>query len=340
MTKASSESSVDVAFLRNAEIFSALLDDDLRYIALRSSRLAMPRGGRLFQAGDTARRFFIVISGSIRVFRPRFDGGDDVMALFAPGDALGDFDFARGAVYDACADAAVDSEIVAFPGDGLCFEDLARERPDVASRLKLRSLVMIASRLRSTNKLISENAPWVRELRRRAYEDPGTGLWSRAFLDEEVSQSLTGPTAVVVLKPNHFKDLVDARGHAAGDDAMAKIAGVLKELVRRFGRGWAIRVRSNETALIVPQMSPDQAREVAEAARREIAAIEPFPAEGSFKEFKFSAAVSFSSWPVDGSDWTGLFGAAYDTCMEAWKNGDPRLVRARLVTKTERTGAS
>ncbi|MFA6507321.1 MAG: diguanylate cyclase, partial [Treponemataceae bacterium] len=322
MPQASSETSADTVFLRGAEMFSALLDDDLTYISSRSSSLTIPRGGRLFQSGDTARRFFIVKSGSIRVFRPRFDGGEDVMALFAPGDALGDFDFARGAVYDACADAVTDSEIIAFPGDGLCIDDLAHERPDVASRLKLRSLVMIASRLRSTNKLISENAPWVRELRRRAYEDPGTGLWSRAFLDEEVSQTLEGPTAIIVLKPNHFKDLVDERGHAAGDEAMVRIAAVLKELVRRLGRGWAIRIRSNETALVVPQVSVEEARETAETVRREIAAIEPFAAEGTFSPYTFTATVVYSLWPSDGADWSVLFGSAYDACIEAWKVGD------------------
>jgi len=333
MAQASSASPVDTSLLRGAELFSALLDDDLSYIAARSSELSVPKGASLFRPGDAARRFFIVKSGSIRVFRTRFDGGDDVMALFAPGDALGDFDFARGAVYDAAADAVNDCEIIAFPGERLCLDDLARERPDVAARLKLRSLAMIASRLRSTNKLISENAPWVRELRRRAYEDPGTGLWSRAFLDEEIASALTGPTAIVALKPKRFKDLVDERGHAAGDQAMALISAVLKELVRLQGRGWAVRVRSNETALVVPLMDAEQSRELAEAVRSGIAAIDPFPAESSFAPFSFSAATAYACWPADGADFQSLFGAVYDACLDSWKSDDSRLVRARVAAR-------
>jgi len=323
---------VDAELLRGAELFSALLDEDIAYVASRSSTLFIPKGARLFLPGDIARRFYIVKEGSIKVFRSRFDGGEDVMALFAPGDVLGDFDFARGAVYDASAVAAADSEIIAFPGERLRFEDLSRERPGTAARLKLRSLAMIASRLRSTNKLISENALWVRELRRRAYEDPGTGLWLRVFLDEEVVPSLSAPTALAVAKPRRFKDLVDARGHAAGDEAMASIAVVLKNLVRLQGRGWAVRLRSNETALVVPSAGPEEALEIAEALRRGIAAIDPLPGGEGAPAFEFEAAVSYASWPADAADWNSLFAASYEACLASWKSDDQRVVHARAVS--------
>lgn len=317
-----------VSLLKRSELFNSLTDEDLHYFASRSSFLTVPRGSGLFHSGDFAKRFFVVKDGSIRVFRRREDGSDEIMALFAPGDAVGDFDFARGAAYDAHAEALVDSEIVAFPGRGLGFEDLARERPSAAARLKLRSLAMIASRLRSTNNLISENAPWVRELRRRAYEDPATGLWSRAFLDEEIAANLRGTTAVVVLKPMRFKDLVDERGHAAGDVAMARIAAVLKKTAERFGQGWAVRVRSNETALVVPAAAADDAEKIAETVRREFAGIDPFEPDCSYRAWTFSAALAYASWPEDGKKWDALFGAVYDACIEAWKNGESRPIRA------------
>ncbi len=324
----SSDSSVDIEFMRRAELFAGLLDDDLRYLATRASFLSIPPRARLFRPGDAARRFFIVREGSLRVFRTRFDGGEDEMALFAPGDALGDFDFARGAVYDASAEAVTDSTVLVFPGEGHTLESLVLERPDVSARLKLRSLAMLASRLRSTNKLISENAPWVRELRRRAYEDPGTGLWSRAFLDEEVSRTLKAPTALVLLKPDRFKLLVDERGHAAGDEAMARIAAVLKDLVRRLGRGWAIRVRSNETALVVPRCPEADAEDLARTVHREIAAIDPFPAEDGFSGFDFSVCTVYAVWPDDGPLWPDLFAQTYEFLLAEVKAGGDRVARA------------
>ncbi len=309
------------SLLRNAEIFSSLLDDDLAYAASRAGVVRLAKGGRLFEAGQKAQRFWVVRSGGIRVFRPRADGGEDEMALFAAGDALGDFDFARGAEYDASAEAVENTELVVFPGRNLTFDDLARERPDAAARLLLRSLAMISGRLRATHKLISENAPWVRELHRQAYEDPGTGLWSKAFLDEELPRYLVSPTSLVMIKPDRFKVLVDSRGHAAGDEAMARIAGVLQSSVRALGKGWAVRVRSNETAVVAPGCPRETAQELALSLSDRISELEPVPASRGAPFFMFSATVVHAVWPQDGEDWKELFLCAQETLMTAWGAG-------------------
>lgn len=327
MLPESSGAAVGIDFLKKSELFSGLLDDDLRFLLSRSSSLSIPPRARLFVPGDKARRFFMILSGSIRVFRVRFDGTEDEMALFAPGDSLGDFDYARSASYDAAAEAVEDASILAFPGEGCTTETIAQERPDVAARLKLRSLAMLAARLRSTNKLISENAPWVSELRRRAYEDPGTGLWSRSFLDEEIARTLKAPASLILIKPDRFKVLVDERGHPAGDEAMVRIASVLKDTARRLDRGWAIRVRSNETALVVPRCTATEAADIARGLHLGIAAIEPFPAEGDFAEFVFSACVAYAQWPDDGFLWNPLFSQTYEFMMDRWKAGGDCVVR-------------
>ena len=314
------------SLLRKAEIFSALLDDDLAYAASRSGLIRLAKGQRLFKAGQKAARFYVVRSGGIRVFRPRPDGGEDEMALFASGDALGDFDFARGAEYDASAEAVETTELVVFPAPHLSIDDLARERPDAAARLLLRSLAMISGRLRATHKLISENAPWVRELHRQAYEDPGTGLWSKAFVDEELPRYLVSPTALIMIKPDRFKILVDSRGHAAGDEAMSRIATVLQSSVRALGKGWAVRVRSNETAVIAPGCGRGVAEELARSIAEKVADLEPVPAARGAPFFMFSATAAYSVWPEDGEDWKDLFCRSQDALMTAWGEGGARII--------------
>jgi len=314
------------SLLRKAEIFSSLLDDDLAYAASRAGVIRLAKGARLFDAGQKAQRFWVVRSGGIRVFRPRADGGEDEMALFASGDALGDFDFARGAEYDASAEAVENTELVVFPGRNLTFDDLARERPDASARLLLRSLAMISGRLRATHKLISENAPWVRELHRQAYEDPGTGLWSKAFLDEELPRYLVSPTSLVMIKPDRFKILVDSRGHAAGDEAMARIAAVLQSSVRALGKGWAVRVRSNETAVVAPGCSRETAQELARSLADRISELEPVPASRGAPFFMFSASVVYAVWPQDGEDWKELLLRSQDAMMAVWGAGGSRVV--------------
>ncbi len=314
------------ALLKKTEIFASLPEDDVEYAATRAGILKLSKGARLFREGEEALRFYVIRSGGIRVFRPRAEGGEDEMALFASGDVLGDFDYARGAVYDACAEAVDDTELVVFPGPALSPEDLARERPDAAARLLLRCLAMISGRLRSTNRLISENAPWVRELHRQAYEDPGTGLWSKAFVEEEFPQSLVAPAALILLKPDRFKTLVDSRGHAAGDAAMIRIAGVLQSAVRQIGRGWAVRIRSNETAVIVPECPRETAVELASLVAERIAGLDSLPASEGAPFFPFSASVVYSIWPVDGEDWKGLFAKTQESLLEAWGAGGSRVL--------------
>jgi diguanylate cyclase (GGDEF)-like protein len=326
MQPTSGDSGINPDLLRGAELFSALLEEDLDYFASRTSFLELKKGGRLFSAGDPASHFYIVREGSIRVFRPREGGGSDEMAIFAPGDALGDFDFARRAKFDACAEAASDSVLLAFPGEGLVLDDISRERPAASARLLLRSLAMIASRLRSTQVLISENSPWVRELRRRSMEDPGTGLWNRVYLDEEVTRLGKEPFALILLKPDRFKELVDSRGHGAGDEAMVRIAGVLKSTMRNFGRGFAARLKSNEVAVLLPQGTAAEAETVAQELAAGILSLTPVPGSAELPAFAFSATVVYAVRPSSGPAWERFFEEAYAGLLVAWKHRVRRIV--------------
>jgi diguanylate cyclase (GGDEF)-like protein len=322
--------------LKKAELFSALLDDDLSYVASRAEILKLPAGARLFAAGERARRFFILRSGEVGIYR-REEGGqggeraggsaERRIASFVAGDVLGDFAFAVGSSHDAEARADSEVELVAFPREGEGIEDLAQEKPGAVSRILLRSLSMISSRLRSTQRLISENSPWVRELRRQIFTDPGTGLYSRAFLDEEVARSLVKPTAIVLVKPDRFKEFVDEHGHAAGDEAMVQIAAVLTAEVERLGRGWAVRLRSNETAIVAPGCDDSEAAELSRRIARRVSGIR-IGAPGR-AGFAFTCSMALALWPSDGEDWKALVEESCAALTRAWGDGGARLYTLR-----------
>jgi diguanylate cyclase (GGDEF)-like protein len=323
-----------LALLKKAELFSNLLDDDLAYVSERIELLTKGPGEILFAQGSKARRFFIVRSGEIGVYRADEGSSERELARYVAGDVIGDYDFASGSALDATARALSRVELVAFPREGMGMEELANEKPDAAARILLRSLSMISSRLRSTQKLISDNSPWVRELRRQIYTDAATGLWSRAFLDEELHRNIERPTAVVMVKPDRFKELNDAHGHSAGDEAMAVLSGILVQETERLGRGWALRLRSNETAVVLPGCP---AEEATAAARRLAAAVETMEvpvAKGT--GFSFTASMALAIWPEDGEDWKRLVEDSYGLLTRAWKDGGSRLYRL----KPARNGAS
>ena len=316
---------LDVSAIVKAELFATLLEAERKFVLAHSGILQLRHGARLFTAGQKADNFYMLLEGSVRVVHTAEDGKEEELAWFAPGDTIGDFDFARQALYDAKAEAVEDSVLIMFPSYGLTMDDIADEEPHAVSQILLGSVAMVTSRIKKTQRFILDNMSWIQELRRRAYEDPGTGLWKQVFLTDEINTILEAPSALIMLKPDRFKTLVDSRGYIAGDEGMIRIASVLQNTARRFGRGWPLRFKSNEVGLLLAGCSIAQAEEYAILVAQEIMDLEPVPPSGEIPAFPFSASISWSVWPESGYDWDVLFQGTYDLLMETWKEGGNRI---------------
>jgi GGDEF domain-containing protein len=318
---------IEPSELKKTELFSTLFENELNFVSSRSSVLHLRKGAHLFDIGEKAKHFYILKSGIVRVFKPRNDDkGIDEMARFTPGDCIGDFDFARGADYDACAEAIEDSEIIMFPSFGLSMESFALEEPNIICKILLSSIVMMTGRIKSIRKLILENLSWVQELHRRAYEDPGTGLWKQTYLKDELNHLLNKPAGLILLKPDRFKILVDSRGHNAGDEAMIKIALILRNLSRRLGTSWPLRFKSNETGILTNNIEPKIIKNVAYELLDAISKIKPVPADGDIPEFKFSGTVVWTVWPFYNIVWNDLFTNSYELLMKTWQSGGNKVM--------------
>ncbi len=112
-------------------------------------------------------------------------------------------------------------------------------------------------------------------LAHRALHDPLTGLGNRAAMQEELTGALSEPdadgrVAVIVTDLDEFKDINDRYGHAAGDDVLVHVAGVLRAACG--GRGTAFRLGGDEFVVVVrdPQAGP-AAFEIATAVHRGLA---------------------------------------------------------------------
>jgi len=320
---------VDSTSIRKVELFSSLPEEEIDFVVSHSGILNLPKGKLLFSSGEKAKHFYILKSGAIRVFKPRDDGGQDEMAHFTQGDTIGDFDFARGAEYDACAEAGEDSELIQFPGKCCTMDSLAEEDPHTICRILLNAIIMMTGRIKSTRKLIMENMSWVQELHRRAYEDSGTGLWKQTLIADEIIGLLQNPSALIMLKPDRFKILVDSRGHSAGDEAMIRIAIILKNITRQVNQDrhcWPMRFKSNETGLILTDCDAALAEKIAKDLFEAVAAMEPVPASGEIPSFTFSAAISWTIWPADSTDWENLFQGNYTSLMDTWRAGGEKVI--------------
>jgi len=325
---------IDLSAIQKQELFSSLRKNEVDFVLSHTEARNVQKNALLFSAGEKASQFYILLNGEIRVFKKNNDDSEEEMARFTRGDTIGDFDFARGAKYDAFAEATVDSELIVFPGSNKTIDSLAQEDPNTVCSILLNAIIMMTGRIKSTRKLILENMSWVQELHRRAYEDPGTGLWKQTLITDEIIGVLKEPSALIMLKPDRFKILVDSRGHSAGDEAMIRIAIILKNVTRILGHGWALRFKSNEVGLIINNCHVSQAENIVEKLSQLITAMEPVPAQDGIPEFNFTATIAWSIWPKDDSEWDSFFQKTYSLLLDTWKEGGEKIIRYQKAAQT------
>jgi diguanylate cyclase (GGDEF)-like protein len=120
-------------------------------------------------------------------------------------------------------------------------------------------------------------------LRHLSNRDALTQLWNRAALDDRMVEELervrrtNQPLALLLLDVDHFKEINDRLGHAAGDHVLRRVG----ECLRRVSRvtDVAARYGGDEFALLAPGTTAVQALRLAERLRAAIA-TEAAPAEG------------------------------------------------------------
>ncbi|MCL2243537.1 MAG: cyclic nucleotide-binding domain-containing protein [Treponema sp.] len=318
------DAGIDSKLIQKTELFTGMTQSEIDFITAHSQMINLPKDNLLFSSGEKASCFYILASGEIRVYKKK-DDQEEEMAYFSSGDTIGDFDFARGAEYDACAEAAQDSQLIVFPGRGSTLDSLANMDPGTICSILLKAILMMTERIKSTNRLVLDKMSWVQNIHRRAYEDAGTGLWKQTLIADEILGALKDPAALIMVKPDRFKILVDSRGHLTGDETMIRIAIIVKNITRGIGHGWPMRFKSNEVGIIINNSNAAEAKKVAEQLLEEIAAMEPVPAMDDFPEFKFSATISWTIWPVDDPDWENLYHGANALLLDNWRAGGARI---------------
>ena len=118
-------------------------------------------------------------------------------------------------------------------------------------------------------------ATLVEESRWMATTDALTGLLNRRAFLESTSREVARAKrynehlSVVLLDVDHFKHINDKRGHAAGDLVLAAVGRLLNRALRACDI--VARWGGEEFVLVLPSTSLDQAEEVAERVRAELA---------------------------------------------------------------------
>jgi diguanylate cyclase len=315
--------------LKRLEIFSTLLDDDLNFIITRLKELTLKKNDVLFTKDSAAEHFYIIRSGEITVTQISQDGKNYTLAKYVTGDCFGEFGFITGTPHDVEAKAEKFSKVLIFPGPPHTLDSLSKEKPDTVSRLYLCFLTFISGRLRAVHNLISDNTEWVKHLQEQIYLDQLTGLYTKAFLDYEIPRMLHRPVAIIVIKPDRFKELNDNFGHKAGDAILAKIGNDLGNLFKDKYQGWAIRLRSNELCVICQKTEKEQALLISEQIGKNILKVGPSWYNKKEKEV-YRLTSSICTGICQNSHFNDCFDAIYKKMQSTWKKGGNKIVFKNL----------
>ncbi|MBP6077225.1 MAG: GGDEF domain-containing protein [Xanthomonadales bacterium] len=165
--------------------------------------------------------------------------------------------------------------------------------------------------------------------RNDAAHDGLTGLANRrsamARLAAEIAQAQRRKQslALLALDLDHFKQVNDRHGHAAGDRVLIEFAATLRDSLRQGDLG--ARVGGEEFIAILPQTDREAAAIVAERIRERCEALQVRRDDGVVIRFTISIGLAM----LDGSDVTGSLLARADVALyRAKREGRNRVALA------------
>lgn len=223
-----------------------------------------------------------------------------------------------------------DGSFAAVPiahGEGeIGFLVLTRPDDDPLGELEGRYLQAVADQAA----LAIHDAQLVARLERLSTHDELTGLANRRLFGRHLERALARadryhhPLSVLALDLDHFKQLNDRCGHAAGDAALKAVAAVLRESLREVDT--VARAGGEELWVLLAHTGEEGAREVAEKLRRRIAALDIEGADGQpLGHLSVSIGVATRH---PGESATALLGRADAALYDAKRSGRDRVASA------------
>jgi diguanylate cyclase (GGDEF)-like protein len=166
------------------------------------------------------------------------------------------------------------------------------------------------------------------DLRQLSIHDPLTGLYNRRYMEEtletEIRRSERKPRTigVIMLDIDHFKAFNDGFGHAAGDQMLRAIGGLVMSRLR--AGDIACRFGGEELVLILPEASVEAAAHRAEDLRAGAKKLEVKHLDTPLGQVTISLGVAV--YPAHGAAWQEVLASADAALYKAKQDGRDRVV--------------
>jgi len=166
------------------------------------------------------------------------------------------------------------------------------------------------------------NSRLLEQVSHLAWHDDLTGLPNRRLLQDRANQELlrcrrTGePLCVFFLDIDHFKQVNDTLGHAAGDELIVEVARRLQQTVR--SQDTVARLGGDELAVLLPNLGTGAA--ASHLAQRALEALHaPYRVAGH--ELQASVSIGVAMAPDHGETWDQLLSAADEAMYRSKRLG-------------------
>lgn len=123
----------DLETVRKTSLFGQLPEEELLAILGNEPPHNHPKGRILFQQGDEADRFFVVLDGWVKLYRQVPTGEEAILHVFTRGDTFAEAALFNGHRYPATAEVVSDARLLSINCN--YFEKYLRESPRVAMNM-------------------------------------------------------------------------------------------------------------------------------------------------------------------------------------------------------------
>lgn len=139
-----------IELLRKVELFESLNTEQTQSVLGISNKETYPSGMVLFRENDPGSAFFIVLNGSIKIYKANPSGEEKILSVFRAGESFGELSLIDGKPRSATAQTLEETTVLVISGDG--FMELLKSNFDITQSI----MAELCRRLRDTNQHVHD----------------------------------------------------------------------------------------------------------------------------------------------------------------------------------------
>ena len=204
-----------------------------------------------------------------------------------------------------------------------------------------RLIEIVSTGIDTTDRKHADDALRASEVRFRelAVRDNLTGLYNTRHLYQALETLITsaaddgGATfSVLFIDLDHFKRVVDARGHLNGSRAIQEVAATIRDCLE--APAWAVAYAGDEFIVVLPERGREAALAKAEDIKAKMAATAYLTGTG--RSVRLSASFGIATYPDDAHDLQGLLALGDQALFSVKRTGRGGIASAGARRRTVR----